>query len=154
MRQPSSTTTIRFAARSSVSASICACSQAVAQVMRIPSAVVWVFRTARRLRTTSGRVEVEPGRGRSVEHALEISGAQLVDRERHGAHCVRDLADLHRERVRHLTGGVDEDVDDGGERRLPVRATREYGDRLLTRLASPPASADVRGLRRRRSRGG
>ena len=56
----SSTTTIRFVLRSSVSASIIACSQAVAQVIRIPSAAVCVLRTARRLSTTSG-ARVEPG---------------------------------------------------------------------------------------------
>ena len=60
MRQPSSTTTIRFELRSSVSASIIACSQAVAQVIRIPSAAVCVLRTARRLRTTSGASRSSP----------------------------------------------------------------------------------------------
>ena len=68
IRHASSTTTIRFALRSSVSASIIAWSQAVAQVMRIPSAVVCVLSTARRLRTTRGAPRSRPGRRRPVEH--------------------------------------------------------------------------------------
>ena len=90
-----------------------------------------MFRTARRLRIDERRVEVEARRGRAVEHPLEVSAAELVERERHRPDRVRDLADVHRERVAHLAGGVEEDVDDVGEGRLVVGAASENEQRFL-----------------------
>ena len=65
---------------------------------------------------------------------LEVPAAELVERERHRPDRVRDLVDVHRERVGHLAGGVEEDVDDVGERRLVVGAARRG-------RAAPPAPA-------------
>ena len=133
IRHASSTTTMRFALRSSVSASIIAWSQAVAQVMRIPSAVVCVLRTARRLRTTRGALEIEPGRSRPVEHPAQVSGAELVEREGHRTRRRGELLGRHRERFGHLARGVDEHVDDGGQSRLAGGAPLEHAQRLLRR---------------------
>ena len=59
------------------------------------------------------RVEVEAGRGRTVKHAAQVAGAELVERERHWPHGVRNVEHVHRERLSHLGAGVHEDVDDG-----------------------------------------
>ena len=77
------------------------------------------------------RVKVEPTRSRAVEHAVQVPGAKLVERERHGPYRVRDLYDVHRERIRHLGARMDEDVDYIGKGGLPVRAPRQHSDRFL-----------------------
>ncbi len=69
--------------RSSVSASIIACSQAVAQVIRIPSAVRVGVEDGAEVEHDERRVEVEAGRRRAVEHAAQVAAAELVERERH-----------------------------------------------------------------------
>ena len=122
IRQASSTTTIRFALRSSVSASIIACSQAVAQVIRIPSAVVCVLRTARRLSTTSGASRSRPGVVGPSNMPRRFPVQSWSSAKAIGRTTFAMLVDVHRERLGHLGGRVDEHVDDVGQRRLAVRS--------------------------------
>jgi hypothetical protein len=77
------------------------------------------------------RVEVEAGRCRPVEHAAQVSGAELVERERQWPDADGDLLYLHGEGVGHVRGRMQKHVDDCGEGRLAVRSALEDVERFL-----------------------
>jgi hypothetical protein len=114
----------------------------VAQVIRIPSALACVFRTARRCRTTRGASRSSPVVVGAVEHAAQVSGAELVERERHRPDADGDLLPVHGERVRHLGRRVQQHVDDRGQAGLalgsPVKDVEGFlAGALLLRCQRP-----------------
>ena len=70
-------------------------------------------------------VEIETRGGRPVEHPTQVPCAELVERERHRSNCVREVGGRHCERVGHLRGRVDQDVNDVRQRLLSLGSSLE-----------------------------
>ena len=92
------------------------------------------------------RVEVKPGRGGAVEHALQVALAQPREPERRVARRAGQRVRGGDERVGHLAGRGEQRGDDVGQRGLRVGESR--GDGVAARRAGPrPPPSDRRRCR-------